>query len=78
MSIQVKQMLCPSSKKSIKFPYAMTPTRIVVHNTANDASAQNEIKYMCNNNNEVSFHFALPSRFLLGRASNLRVHQATS
>lgn len=62
MSIQVKQMLCPSSKKSIKFPYAMTPTRIVVHNTANDASAQNEIKYMCNNNNEVSFHFAVDDK----------------
>ena len=62
MSIIARQMLCPASKKSIKFPYEMTPTRIVVHNTANDATAQNEIKYMCNNNNEVSFHFAVDDK----------------
>ena len=62
MAIKVKQMLCPVSKKSIKFPYAMTPTRIVVHNTANDASAVQEITYMNNNNNKVSFHFAIDDK----------------
>lgn len=40
----------------------MTPTRIVVHNTANDASANNEIKYMISNNNEVSFHYAVDDK----------------
>lgn len=62
MAIVAKQMLCPTSKKSIKFPYSMTPTRIVVHNTANDASAANEIKYMISNNKEVSFHFAIDDK----------------
>lgn len=47
------------TKYSIKCPYKMTPTRIVVHNTANDASAKNEISYMKSNNNEVSFHWAV-------------------
>ena len=37
----------------------MAPTRIVVHNTANDASARNEVAYMIRNNNEVSFHYAV-------------------
>ena len=33
----------PLSKYGLKCPYLMTPTRIVIHNTANDASAQNEV-----------------------------------
>jgi N-acetylmuramoyl-L-alanine amidase CwlA len=53
------QNLVPESKYSIKCPYEMTPTRIVVHNTANDASAKNEVAYMIRNNNEVSFHYAV-------------------
>jgi N-acetylmuramoyl-L-alanine amidase CwlA len=40
----------------------MKPTRIVVHNTANDASAANEIAYMIRNNNEVSFHYAVDDK----------------
>ncbi len=35
---------------------------IVVHNTANDASAVNEIAYMISNNNEVSFHYAIDDK----------------
>ena len=42
--------------------YVITPTRIVVHNTANDASANNEISYMKNNNNETSFHYAVDDK----------------
>ena len=37
----------------------MAPTRVVVHNTANDAPAANEIAYMIRNDNEVSFHYAV-------------------
>lgn len=59
MSLQITQMLCPSSKYPIKCPYSMTPTRIVVHNTDNDASAMNEISYMISNDNECSFHYAV-------------------
>lgn len=57
--MKITQNLVPESKYSIKCPYTMKPSRIVVHNTANDASAKNEISYMKNNNNEVSFHYAV-------------------
>lgn len=60
--MEVRQMLVSSSKYSIKCPYVITPTRIVVHNTANDASANNEISYMKNNNNETSFHYAVDDK----------------
>ncbi|MBU8803433.1 N-acetylmuramoyl-L-alanine amidase family protein [Bacillus subtilis] len=59
MTIQARQMLVPSSKYSIKCPYAMTAEYITFHNTANDASANNEISYMRNNNATVSYHFAV-------------------
>ena len=49
----------PASKYNIKCPYAMIPKYIVVHNTANDATAKNEIAYMKSNNNATSFHFAV-------------------
>lgn len=52
-------MLVDESKWNIKCPYEMKPEYITVHNTANDASAQNEIKYMISNNDEVSFHVAV-------------------
>ena len=60
--MKIIQNLVPKSKYSIKCPYSMVPTRIVVHNTANDASAQNEIAYMIKNNNEVSFHYAVDDK----------------
>ena len=60
--MEVRKMLVSSSKYNIKCPYAMTPTRIVVHNTANDASANNEISYMRSNNDETSFHFAVDDK----------------
>lgn len=40
----------------------MEPEFIVVHNTANDASARNEIAYMIRNNNQVSFHYAIDDK----------------
>ena len=60
--MKVRQMLVDPSKYSIKCPYSMNATRIVVHNTANDASANNEISYMRSNNNETSFHFAIDDK----------------
>ena len=53
------QSLIDKSKYSIKCPYAMSPIGICVHNTANNASAKNEVAYMKSNNNEVSFHIAI-------------------
>ena len=40
----------------------MEPEFIVVHNTANDASARNEIAYMIRNDNKVSFHYAIDDK----------------
>ena len=60
--VEIVKKIVPSSKYPIKCPYSMTPTRIVVHNTANDASALNEIAYMINNNNETSFHYAVDDK----------------
>lgn len=57
--MEIIKNLVPESKYGIKCPYAMTPTRIVVHNTANDASARNEIAYMIRNDYETSFHYAV-------------------
>lgn len=53
------QSLIDPSKYDIKCPYSMNPIGICIHNTANDASAENEISYMKSNNNEVSFHVAV-------------------
>lgn len=55
-------MIISKDKYSLKCPYKMNPTRIVVHNTANDASARNEVKYMQNNSNQTSFHFAVDDK----------------
>ena len=41
--MKIIQNLADPSRYSVKCPYAMTPTRVVVHNTANDAPAANEI-----------------------------------
>ena len=54
--------LVDETKYGIKCPFAMTATRIVVHETANDASAENEINYMRTNNKESSFHFAVDDK----------------
>lgn len=57
--VKIVQKLVSSNKYSIKCPYEMIPEYITVHNTANDASAENEITYMNNNNYETSYHFAV-------------------
>ena len=57
--VNVRQNLVSSSKYNIKCPYSMEAEFIVVHNTANDASANNEISYMISNNNKVSYHYAV-------------------
>lgn len=60
--MNIVKNLVSESKYSVKCPYSMTPEFIVVHNTANDATAQNEIKYMISNDNQVSFHFAVDDK----------------
>lgn len=60
--MNIVKNLVSTSLYYCKCPYSMNPTRIVVHNTANDASARNEIQYMINNRNEVSFHYAVDDK----------------
>ena len=60
--MNVVKQIVPESKYGIKCPFTMNPTRIVVHNTANDATARNEISYMTNNNYETSFHYAVDDK----------------
>ena len=60
--LNVKQNLVSKEKYNIKCPYEMIAEFIAVHNTANDAPAENEIKYMINNNNQVSFHLAVDDK----------------
>ena len=57
--VTINKKIIPSSKYSIKAPFTMKPQYITIHNTANDASAKNEISYMTNNNNQVSYHYAV-------------------
>lgn len=57
--MEIRQMLVDESKYSLKCPYEMIPKFLIVHNTANDASANNEISYMRTNNSSTSFHIAV-------------------
>lgn len=60
-----KEMILPQSKYNLKCPYEMTPKFIVVHNTANDASAESEVRYMQGNNNATSFHYAVDDKYVV-------------
>ncbi|MBJ8204460.1 N-acetylmuramoyl-L-alanine amidase family protein [Bacillus cereus] len=60
--MEIRRKLVDQSKYSIKCPNTMTPEFITVHNTYNDASAENEISYMIGNNNSVSFHVAVDDK----------------
>ncbi len=55
----VTEKLCPRERYYLKCPYEREPDRMVLHNTGNDAPAINEITYMINRPEEVSFHFAV-------------------
>lgn len=60
--MKVIQSLVSTDKYNIKCPYSMNAEFIVVHNTANDASARNEVAYMIRNDNKVSFHYAVDDK----------------
>ena len=76
--MEIVKMLVPESKYPIKCPYEMKPEFIIIHNTANDASAMNEISYMIGNNNKVSFHCAIDDyRIVQGVPFNRNTWNAT-
>ena len=60
--MNVIQNLLPTSKYKLKSPYTMVADVIVVHNTANDATAKNEVAYMIRNDNSTSFHYAIDDK----------------
>lgn len=62
MSYTIISMPISSSKYSKKCPYSMRPQYITVHNTANDASARNEVSYMRNNSSSTSYHVAVDDK----------------
>ncbi|WP_255202746.1 N-acetylmuramoyl-L-alanine amidase family protein [Acutalibacter muris] len=57
--VKVIKKLCPPERYGIKCPYTRRPSRVVVHNTGNDAPAENEVSYMINRGDEISFHYAV-------------------
>ncbi|WCS66571.1 endolysin [Bacillus phage 0105phi7-2] len=60
--MEIRKKLVDPSKYGTKCPYTMNPQYITVHNTYNDATAENEVSYMIRNNNEVSFHIAVDDK----------------
>ena len=62
MAVVLRQNLVSRGKYNIKCPYSMKAESITVHNTWNDASAENEVKYMIGNNKKVSFHIAVDDK----------------
>ena len=65
MAYTFKKDMISSSKYSIKCPYSMAPQYITIHNTSNSASAQAEITYMKNNNNQTSFHVCVDEKYVI-------------
>ncbi|MED1173703.1 N-acetylmuramoyl-L-alanine amidase [Bacillus inaquosorum] len=62
MTITVKKNLVSEAKYALKCPNYMDAEYITIHNTANDASATNEISYMIGNTSSTSFHFAVDDK----------------
>ncbi|MEC0630134.1 N-acetylmuramoyl-L-alanine amidase [Bacillus spizizenii] len=62
MAVKVVNNLVSKSKYGLKCPNPMKAEYITIHNTANDASAANEISYMKNNSSSTSFHFAVDDK----------------
>lgn len=56
--VKIVKDLVDKSKYPVQCPYEMKPEYITIHNTANDASALNEIAYMKRNSYN-SYHFAV-------------------
>lgn len=62
MIITVKKNFVSEAKYALKCPNHMDAEYITIHNTANDASAANEISYMIGNTSSTSFHFAVDDK----------------
>lgn len=60
--VKLRTNMVASSQYSLKSPYSMKAEYITIHNTANDASAWNEISYMKTRPEAVSFHLAVDDK----------------
>lgn len=60
--VTYRQNLVASNMYGIKCPYAMTPKKVTVHETDNNASAANEVAYMIRNGNQTSFHVGIDEK----------------
>lgn len=59
MAYIFRQQFVTEDKYYCKCPKTMSPIGICIHNTANSASAKNEINYMVRNDNYTSYHVAI-------------------
>lgn len=57
--LKIDRLLLPDNLIPLKATNPMQPTCIVVHNTANNASAMSEISYMMKNPKATSYHYAV-------------------
>lgn len=60
--VTYRQNLVATSMYGTKCPYAMTPKKVTVHETDNNASANNEVAYMISNGNQTSFHVGIDEK----------------
>ena len=60
--VTYRQNLVASNMYGTKCPYAMTPKKVTVHETDNNASAANEVAYMIRNGNQTSFHVGIDEK----------------
>ena len=54
--MKITQEIIPKSLWGLKCPHNMAPTHITIHNTANTASAAQEVNYLKNNSSATSCH----------------------
>jgi N-acetylmuramoyl-L-alanine amidase len=60
--VPVRQMLVASKNYKLKCPNTLVPEGFCVHNTWNDASANNEVQYMINSTSSTSYHYAVDDK----------------
>ncbi len=63
MAYSIINNYIPMSLYPLKATYPMTPEYITIHNTANDATAINEIAYMTSNKDATSYHVAIDDKW---------------
>ena len=62
MAYTIINSYIPTTLYPLKAPYTMVPESITIHNTANDATAANEIAYLKNNSAATSYHVAVDDK----------------